>query len=206
MQLSASQKKGIIQLAVLLALLCCFIYVKQKEFKPEFNIALNEKEQCWIDNEKELYEENQLQKKVYTYYVNSLDDYKAYMIGMNLEEIDRYFSYKKEGSNIHTKEVFQEVTKMDLRKFDSIKTKLRFSSKKHFSKKTTYDNVRRKFDLNLISPKELRSLGLPNKISFRVVNYRKHLGGYKSMEELDKVYDITSEELKLLKSNVYLKK
>ncbi len=205
MQLSASQKNGIIQLAVLIALLCCFIYVKNKDAYHDFGLKLNEEEQCWIDNEKTLYAENQKEKKKYTYYVNNLNDHKGYIIGMSIQEIDRYLKYKEQGKSIHTPQDFLRVTKMELNRFDTIKNKLRFSSKKKVAPKVESPS-HRKFNLNLVTPRQLLALGMSKKISYRVVNYRKHLGKYSSLDQLNKVYDITDKELKQLKSSVYLKK
>lgn len=210
MQLSTSQKNGIIQLAVLLVLLFCFLYFKEKISTHKFSLRLNEKEQCWIDNQKAIINEQQLKKnKVYTYYVNYLDDHKAYMIGMNISEIDRYLSHRAKGNSIHTQKEFLNVTQMSLKRFDSIKSRLRFSKFKVASKKqkaVKVSSVNSKYNLNKITVKELLSLGISKRIAFRVVNFREHLGVYTSLAQLEKVYDISVAEVKKIKAFTYLKK
>lgn len=204
MQFGASQKNGIIQLAVLLVLLCCFISVKNSVFSNEFNLKLNGEEQCWIDNQKAIAAWKTPQKK-YTYYINNLDDHKGYMIGMSISEIDRYLNYKEKGKPIHTKEEFLRVTKMTIHRFDSIKHRLRFY-KKQIKHKKSVPKVTSRYNLNEISSKELKSIGVPWSIANRIVNFRKYLGGYTNIEQLKKVYDITDLELKKIKSSVYLNK
>ncbi len=206
MYISNSQKNGIIQLAVLMVLLFAYMYVRDENYTNDFSLKLNEEEQCWVDNQKDLLSENKSKKKHFQYYVNSLNDYKGYIIGMSVIEIDRYLSYKSLGKSIHTEEDFLGVTKMSQVKFDQIKQLLRFSTNK-FKRFRKKDKIkpRRLLNLNTLKAKDLLAIGLSKKIAYRVVNYREYLKKYSSIDQLAKVYDITEKDLQLLKSSVYLK-
>ncbi len=207
-RVSVSQKNGIIQLAILLLLLFVFFYTRNTKAPMSSDLTLNVEAQCWLKNEKAIVLERQLANqqanKTFTYHVNSLNDYRAYTIEMEIEEIDRYLSHKKSGKSIYTEKEFLSVTQIPRKRFDSIKKRLRFSEVTYKPVKRS-PNKPRKIDLNKITVNDLLRLGFRKEIAFRVINYRKHLGAYKNISQLNNVYEISSKELKKLKESTYLK-
>lgn len=203
-RVSVSQKNGIIQLAILLLLLSVFFYVRNTKASVSSDLALNIEAQCWLENEKAITQENQRPNEIFNYHVNTLNDYRAYEIGMQIAEIDRYLSHKKSGKSIYTEKEFLSVTQMPSERFDSIKNRLRFSEVTYKPVKKS-PNKPRRIDLNKITVNDLLRLGFRKEIAFRVINYRKHLGDYKNLNQLNNVYEISSTELKKLKESIYLK-
>ncbi len=204
--LTTQYKKGIIKLAALIGLLCCFImgskFIKSQE--PAF--LLNEEGQCFIDNQRYIQEEESVKKK-YKYYINSINDFQAYQLGLSVEQIDRLFAYRNSNKSIYTLEDFKNIIKANVVQLDTIKDQLVFAVKKKTVKhKKVLEEKNaisfKKLDINKVTSAQLYvKLKLPSIIANRIIKYRKSLKGFKSMDQLKNVYDITEEHLELLNIN-----
>lgn len=200
MQLTTQYKKGIVKLAALLALLCFFIAVVNRYSINEPQFTINEAVQCSVENHKLiLAEAKEKEKHKYRYNVNTLTDFQGYQLGLKLSEIDLLMEYRKSGSFIYNLKQFQSITNMEPAFLDSISPYLIFAKqkiKKPIGYKSTL-TLKTK-DINKVTALELKQLGLPHKIAYRIVNYRSSIGGYKSMEQLEKVWDIEKKHLDVL--------
>ncbi|WP_238528033.1 ComEA family DNA-binding protein [Aquimarina agarivorans] len=188
------------------------LYTKIPRNNPSF--ILDKEAQCFIDNKKLVLAELD-KKKQHTYYVNSLSDFTGYQLGLSSAEIDRLLAYRETGKRIYSQKEFQKITQIDQTKLDSIKSLLRFPKQKLSKKqrlkrkpKNSYKSIRltKKLNLNTVSAKELQQkLQLPNFIANRIVRFRASLGGFNSIDQLDKVYDILPYQLVRLKTNGFVK-
>jgi len=62
-----------------------------------------------------------------------------------------------------------------------------------------------KISLNSIRTTQLINIGLKESLASRMINYRDKIGGFKSWDQVKKVYGITSDQLNLLKSASFIK-
>lgn len=70
--------------------------------------------------------------------------------------------------------------------------------------KVNYDTVR--VELNSADTTELKRLrGVGSVLSARIVKYRKIIGGFKTVEQLEKIYGLPEETYQSIKSHVYIK-
>ena len=206
MELTNQYKSGLLKLAALLGLLCFFIMLSYWWPRSQPSLVLDEEAQCFVSNQELILTEVQPKKK-YTYYVNSINDYAGYRLGLSLTELDNLFNYREKGSKIYTLKEFQEISKIDGAKLDSIKHLLVFP--KYRPKKKSSTNVIKPlanksygYDINKVTSGQLyMKLGLPSVIANRIIKYRNRLKVFRSMEELEDVYDITETHLNLLKTH-----
>ena len=62
-----------------------------------------------------------------------------------------------------------------------------------------------KFDINLADTAQLKKIyGIGNVLSVRIINYRDHLGGFVSNDQLQEVYGLDSAVLKKLNEKVFI--
>ncbi|MBC9796499.1 ComEA family DNA-binding protein [Sinomicrobium weinanense] len=144
------------------------------------------------------------QDTVYPFNPNYISDYKGYVLGMTVEEIDRLHRYRNAGKFVNTTSEFGEVTGVSDSLLRKISPYFRFPV---FSGKSggarTDDYVReagsavKKEDLNHAVEADFRSVpGIGEKLSARIVKYRDLLGGYSLSEQLYEVYGLDSTVVK----------
>jgi len=204
-ELTSQYKSGIIKLAALIGLLCFFVMGSNFLPKTEPSFILDEEAQCFLDNQ-ELILEDEAEKNKYTYYVNSISDYQGYQLGLSVSEIDKFLAFRNKGGKIYSLIQFKKITGIGQLKLDSIKSQLVFprSKIKHISAEELKNRKVIKYDLNKVTSAQLYSkLKLPSMIANRVIKFRKYINGYRSMEQLTDVYDITENHLELI--NKYCK-
>ncbi len=210
MKFNRQHKLGIIKLGALLGVIY-FLIVLYKNVPPKkAAFVLNNEAQCFVENQQALLAEAETEK-VFTYYVNSISDYVGYQLGLFPDQIDRLLAYRNAGNLIYTVKDFEKVTSIDPNQLDSIKSflkfpKQKFQKPKKLKQKSTSIVLKEKLEMNTVSAKELQEkLKLPDFIARRIVNFRTSLNGYKSMDQLEKVYGILPYQLKRIRVNGYLK-
>ncbi|GAB2773734.1 ComEA family DNA-binding protein [Salinimicrobium soli] len=130
---------------------------------------------------------------------NFISDYKGYLLGMSVEEIDRLHSYREKELWVNSAEEFRQVTGVSdslLKKispyfkfpeFASVSPKKNNTQKGHFS-------VVSKNDINSATSEDLRKInGIGEKLSARIINYRQSLGGFRGMIQVHDVYGLSPE-------------
>ena len=190
------QRNGILFLLFTLAVILIAIdYLNNKE---EF--VYNEYEfdliQHKIDSLKRLKTDIPAYKE-HRFNPNYLTDYKAYRLGLSVEEIDRLFLFRQNGNFVNSRDEFQQVTKVS----DSLLNHIAplFSFPKWVTKKKTSVSKNRRsgpetIGLNFVSVKDLMDIeGMEFKIAKRILAYKKFLGGYSFSNQLYEVYDIKND-------------
>ena len=207
MELTNQYKSGLLKLAALLGLLCFFILVSNWWPRSEPALVLDEETQCFIENQESILVETKT-KTNYTYYVNSINDYSGYQLGLSVGEIDRLLVYRETGGKIYTLQEFKRVTKIDSLKLEAIKQSLVFPKQKNIFKRKITSNLEkrkslnRKSDINIATSKQLHTnCNLSWEISNRIVNFRNSIKVYTSMKQLNKVYGISESDLLCLNTN-----
>lgn len=146
--------------------------------------------------------------KVYPFNPNYISDFKGYTLGMSTDEIDKLHHFRKTNKFVNSAEEFQDVTNISdsllqvispFFKFPEWTTKQEYKPSKVSSKKNvnaTTENVVFK-DLNTTTAEELRVVnGVGEKLSARIIKFRKRLGGFLVDDQLFEVYYLDEEVAK----------
>jgi len=211
LKISAQQKNGIIQLAFLLGVICLLFYINNHLpiHKPEF--LINTEIQAKLDLQKTAYQTKK-NKNTKTYYVNSINDYIGYQLGLNTKQIDTLIRFLESGKLIYNLKEFQKIVQVDFNQLDILKNKLRFPKKRIISKPFITSKTKNKFytkkqfNLNKVTAIQLeKELQLPTFIAKRIVKYRTYLNGYKNIEQIEKVYSILPYQIERIKNHCFVK-
>ena len=195
------ERSGIFFLLLLIALLLigwwAYIYYGSSSFESSFseNVKLQQK----INHLKE-----QLNKKdsvvLYPFNPNFISDYKGYVLGMSVEQIDRLHAFREEGKFVNSAKEFQEVTKIQDSVLKRLSPYFKFPSFKNrmaTEKEVVHVEDRIKAvvikDLNTATAAELTSVsGVGEVLSKRIIKYRDLIGGYRVNDQLYEVYYLDS--------------
>lgn len=146
------------------------------------------------------------EKKIYPFNPNFITDFKGYMLGMSVEEIDRLLAFRKTDHYVNSAEEFQAVTKVSdsllgtmspYFKFpDWVKNKRQY---KPFQKSFTPRPVKPQIDINLATQEELKKVyGIGDGLSERILKEREKLGGFVSMDQMQDVWGLSPEVIENL--------
>lgn len=139
------------------------------------------------------------------YNPNFITDYKGYVLGMSVKEIDRLHEFRETGKYVNSAEEFQQVTKVSDSLLMVMRKKFKFPEWVINKRKQRRGSYYQK-DLNKAEAKDINNAtGLEYKLAYRIVNFRKKLGGFLVLEQLKDVYGITDDEVQLVKQKFVLK-
>lgn len=180
--------------------------------KSESNFIINKKISQQLEQQQIAYQTKQ-NNFTKTYYVNSINDYSGYQLGLNTKQIDTLLNYLNSGQLIFDYTTFKKITQIDSFQSTNLKNKLRFPKKRFIVKATPKKTFKKKFftnkrfNINEITAIELETeLKLPSFISKRIIKFRKYLNGYKSINQIEKVYGILPYQVDQIKKYCFIKK
>lgn len=206
MHFSKNHKKGVIQLAVIIALVIIGIQGKQWLPNNSNKFLLDKKTQAIIDKQICDYKtvaENKSRNR--TFYVNSINDYSGYLLGLTTWQIDTLLSYQEKKKIIYNFGQFSNAIKLNTNQIKDIKDRLKFPKIKKQQKKYTKKNSK-KFDLNKITYSQLtENLKISSFISKRIINFRKYLKGFRDINQIEDVYNINTYQIRAIKDYCFLK-
>ncbi|WP_298780867.1 helix-hairpin-helix domain-containing protein [uncultured Polaribacter sp.] len=219
-----NQRNGIFLLVTLIIVLQVFIFVDG--FSSNEIVDVNKSEliafQKQIDSLKIVEIENR-KPKIYPFNPNYITDYKGEQLGMSILEIDRLLAFRKTNKFINSKKEFQQVTKISdsllnkispffkfpdwvsKRNQEFVKQKSRLSLRG--TKQSASESLKYKLsttDINKATVKDLQSInGVGDKLSERIIKYRKRLQGFSLVNQLYEVWglekDVASKVLSTFK-------
>lgn len=133
---------------------------------------------------------------------NYLSDYKAYQLGMSVDEIDRLMAFRKSGKYVNSSKDFQVVTQVSDSLLGAISPYFKFpdwvTQKKSIIKKIKPQSIVVK-DINIATIEELKKVsGIGEKRAQSIVKYRKLLGGYSYDIQLKEIWGIPKDVLERL--------
>lgn len=157
--------------------------------------------------------------KIYPFNPNFITDYKGYVLGMSVDEIDRLHAFRKQNKFANTAKEFQKVTQVSDALLDAISPHFKFpewtkKSKQSAARSKQYvvgsrsdtkvsyprkvfgeDSQKRVIkDLNTATALELRTInGIGEKLSARILKFRDILGGFLIEDQLYDVYGLEPE-------------
>ncbi len=212
---SKSQRNGIFLLVVLIIVLQGIYFFA--DFKTEKSISEEDSTriahfQKQVDSLKQV-ALAKAEVKVYPFNPNFITDYRGYMLGMSVEEIDRLHDFRSTDKWVNSAEDFQTVTLVSDSLLNQISPYFKFPdwvkntpqvrSKSLQTIASTSQNE--KSDLNLASMEELlRTRGIGEVLAIRIIKYRSKIGGFVSELQLKDIYGLNLETRKELLNNFYV--
>jgi len=193
--LTRSQQNGIFLLVIIIILLQLFIYWNFND-SNETTVP----SETLLEFQKELDSirlANPVKKDtIYPFNPNFLSDYKAYQIGMKLDEIDKLLKFRQEGKWVNTVDDFQQVTGISDSLLEVLRPSIKFPdwvgrTNSPIVSKTADTKKIAVGDLNTATAQDLKVVyGIGDKLSERIVKYRNSLGGFVKEEQLQDVYGL----------------
>jgi DNA uptake protein ComE-like DNA-binding protein len=193
-----NQRSGIFFLLLIIILLQLFFFFidftsnEAIDFSND-EIALFQQE---MDSLKKVELENKTLKR-YPFNPNFITDYKGYQLGMNTEEIDSLHAFRKKGNYINSVKQFQQITKINDSLLGVISPYFKFpkwTTSKKTDVKTKINKPIIKQDVNKVNATDLRVVnGIGEKLSNRIIQYRKKLQGFSFNSQLYEVWNLDKE-------------
>ena len=152
--------------------------------------------------------------KLYPFNPNYITDYKGYMLGMSVEEIDRLHQFRKEGKFVNSVSDFKNVTKVSDSLLNKISPYFKFPdwvTAKVNSKKDQHQFFEKKKiekkNLNSASKEELMTVyGIGDKLSDIILRDKEKFGEFTSIEQLQHVWGITPETFENIKKSFFIER
>ena len=197
-----NQRNGILFLIILILILQLIYVFVDFSSDTQFDSDTSEIDsfQSQIDSLKKIKIENS-KPKIFPFNPNYLTDFKAYKLGLSVEEIDKLFAYRKTGKFVNSTKEFQNITGINDSLLTVISPFFKFPEWVNTKKeKTTIQKVNFlnqkiiKKDINLASEKDLQIInGIGEKLAKRIISYRDLLQGFTFNEQLYEVYYLDRE-------------
>ncbi len=197
-----SQQNGIFVLVALIIILQAvyffYPFSSENQPNPEEEIIANQLQETIDSLKLAAIERDSLPVKSFN--PNFISDYKGYMLGMSLAEIDRLHEHREQDRWVNSAEEFQEVTGISDSLLKILAPSFKFpdfrgrTSEENKVSKMAFSAPLSKADLNTATAEELQQVnGIGEKLSARIVNYRNSLGGFRSGIQLRDVYGLSPE-------------
>lgn len=209
-----SQRTGIFSLLAILLLMQVLHFVHL-----QIPIDDSVEKQNWIALQPKLdslaVASRQKVRVVYPFNPNFITDYKGYMLGMSLTEIDRLHEFRKLNRYVNSASEFQKLTKVSdsllatmspYFKFpDWVNSKSSHSKNSHFKQFTKPKIV--VLDINSATAEDLDKVyGIGEALAGRIIKMRNSLGGFVSMEQMSEVYGLSPEVIEKLNESFVVEK
>jgi DNA uptake protein ComE-like DNA-binding protein len=129
---------------------------------------------------------------------NFITDYKGYLLGMSVAEIDRLRAFRESGKFVNSANEFQQVTKINDSLLAVLQPYFKFPDfvKSQAKSQTNFDEPTfiEKGDLNEITVSELIEInGIGAKLAERIIAYKDLLKGFYFDDQLYEVYYLKKE-------------
>ena len=193
-----SQRNGILFLFIILFTAQALLYFVDFSDDNELNEQQFALIQYKIDSLKSIKPASNHQKRK-AFNPNYISDFKAYQLGLSVDEADRLFAFRQKGKFVNSAREFQRITGVNDSLFRLISPYFKFprwtqgkdSKTKKPAVKESPDRIR---DLNKATTEEIETIeGVDLKMAKRIIAYRNYLKGYTTNEQLHEVYDLKKE-------------
>jgi DNA uptake protein ComE-like DNA-binding protein len=153
--------------------------------------------------------------KITPFNPNFISDYKGYLLGMSVKEIDRLHQFRLENKFVNSAKEFQNVTEVSDSLLKVISPYFKFpdwvnDNKKHQSNAShkfynkSQDLIVQK-DINTATKEELMAIyGIGDKISDIILQERDKFGAFVSMDQFEYVWGVSPEVLSHLRKRFFV--
>jgi len=191
------ERSGIFFLLLLIGILqgAFYLYTSNTVHKISSSLQIDSETSRYIDSVKERQTQNK-KSILSAFNPNFISDYKGYMLGMSVAEIDRLHTYREQNKFVQSAQEFQEVTRISDSLLASLTPYFKFPNFKR-ANKIIYKNLNSEnsyIDLNAATEQELRRIsGIGDILASRIINFRNSLDGFMTAEQLYDVYGLEED-------------
>jgi DNA uptake protein ComE-like DNA-binding protein len=181
-----------------------------------FKSSKSDKNADWLSMQFEMDSLNknvsQTKFEIHPFNPNFISDYKGYLLGMSVQEIDRLQSYRKLNKFVNSAKEFQQVTKISDSLLNVISPKFKFpdwvtnKGQKNTSHQFYEKKAIIKKDINLASKEELMEVyGVGDKISDIILQEKDKFGAFVSIEQLEYIWGVSPEAMNDIRKRFFVK-
>lgn len=197
-------------LIILIVLVVLFQWVLMYFPVENDEVSLTEIQPYWAQLEEKLQAKIDSQKNnadtIYPFNPNFIDDYRAYRLGLTDEQFDKLSAFREQNKFVNNAKDFQQVTGVSDSLLLEIQIYFRFpdwvNQRNHQTPATNRNssvslssktNIINKEDLNSADKAALMKVyGVGDKLSDRILDFRKRIGGFIADFQLYDVYGLDS--------------
>ena len=198
-----SQRSGLVALfSIILLLQSAFYFI---DFAPAPD---NPGKKAWLALQPKIDSLKKLQaipvRKIYPFNPNFITDYKGYMLGMSVQEIDRLLAFRADNKFVNSAEEFQAVTKVNDSLLSEISPYFKFPDwvndrNKKYVRPTYVQPKLPMIDINQATREDLISVyGIGAALSDRILKQRELLGGFVNMGQMEDIWGLSPEVIENL--------
>ncbi|MBS7785683.1 helix-hairpin-helix domain-containing protein [Flavobacterium sp. CYK-55] len=136
---------------------------------------------------------------------NFISDYKGYMLGMSVAQIDRLLAYRKTGKYVNSALEFQQVTQVSDEQLQKLEPYFKFPDWVHNKPSNifTEKKVLKKeslIDINTATADDLKKIyGIGDGYAQRILTLRQKLGGFVHINQIEDVWGLSPDVIAALK-------
>jgi DNA uptake protein ComE-like DNA-binding protein len=196
-------------LSIILFVTLIGYYFYPKSPSPKHNFAELTSFQGQVDSLKSVAKKQKKEYHLQPFNPNFISDYKGYILGISVKELDRLHRYRNDNKWINSIADFKKVTQVSDSVLAVISPLFKFPewtkmsntkvTKKYPKKKFPIKSYEQKKDLNTVSGEELeQSIGLPDFVAERIIKYRNSIEGFASdiqLEDVIGLYDNQKDKI-----------
>lgn len=203
LKFSKLQHSGLLILFALIALMQVAIFWVAHQTQP-----LSEK-QIWTEFPKTTDSVSQQKTDVYQpkpFNPNFISDYKGYMLGMSVAQIDRLLTFRKTGKYVNSAREFQQVTQVSDEQLQKMQPYFKFpdwvqnrNNSVKFEKKD-FLKPEPLLDINSATADDLKKIyGIGDGYAQRILNLRQQLSGFVHIDQVEDVWGLPAPVIDALK-------
>ena len=201
--LTKPRSYAILLLAAILLLYSFLLEILSYETTAPLAVGEMERHQAFIDSM--IGAQKKRNNIIHPFNPNYLTDYRAYVLGIEKNTIDRLFAFRKSGKFINSAAEFKRITQMEDSLFESIKPFLKFPNFTKYKKEKVFKNLKK--DINEVEEFDfLKVKGIGKVLSSRIVKYRKYIKGFSTLDQLYEVYGLDSLVVDNVKNHFEIQK
>ena len=138
---------------------------------------------------------------------NFISDYKGYILGMTVKEIDRLHQYRAQEKFVNSANEFQEITQVSDSVLNKISPYFKFpdwvKNKKQYTPYVKYELAKKENiivkDINEATQEDLMKIyGIGEALSQRILKEKEKFGGFVSMDQMKHIWGLSPEVIENL--------
>lgn len=191
-----------------------YLFTTKKHSKP----LPSNQEKEWLANQEIIdslkFINSQKKYEIKPFNPNFISDYKGYILGMSVEEIDRLHRFREQNKFVNSDEEFQEVTQVSDSLLLVIAPYFKFpdwiKNKKEYNPFVKKEYVKTEKiivkDINQATQEDLIKIhGIGEALSLRILKEKEKFGGFVSMEQMNDIWGLSAEVIDNLNKSFEIK-
>lgn len=197
--LSFNEAKGFFSLLVVCLLAIC-LYVIPSFIHPADQQPLTHDESISLDSLANTLQENlkpHVARKLFRFNPNNISADSLLLLGLSSRLASRLHYYRQQGGKFKIKSDLKKIYGLPITWYDSVYAFIDLPEKSL--------KIHESSDLNKVTARQIsRRTDISFQMASRICNYRELLGGYISFDQLQEVYEITADEIHIVRKHFRL--